>query len=103
VAAADLEARTEELASQIALTPTDLIMLTKRSINRQLEIMGFRTGMYSSAEFLALAGRRLSTEREGDEFSRRAREDGLTAALNWRDQQLGMNYRTKGDGGSGST
>jgi enoyl-CoA hydratase len=102
VPAAELEARTEYLAAQISLTPTDLIMLTKRSINRQLEIQGFRTGMYSSAEFLALAGRRPSTEREGDEFSRRSREDGLTAALNWRDQQLGMNYRTKdGEGKDG--
>ena len=91
---ADLEARTELVARQIALTPTDLIMLTKRSINRQLEIMGFRTGMYSSAEFLALAGRRPSVDREGDEFARRSREEGLTAALNWRDRTLGMGYRT---------
>ena len=91
----DLETRTDEIAQQIALAPTDLIMLTKRSINRQFEIMGFRTGMHSSADFLAIAMARPAF-RQGDEFSRRAREEGLTAALDWRDKQLGMAYRTSG-------
>ena len=56
----ELEARTEELAAQIALTPTDLIMLTKRSINRQFEVMGFRTGIAASVDILALSGFRES-------------------------------------------
>lgn len=88
----DLEARTEAVARQIALGPTDLTMLAKRSMNRQFEIMGFRTGMLSSAEFLALATFR-RTKVESDEFARRAREEGLSAALDWRDRKLGVNYR----------
>ena len=44
--------RTEELAQLIALTPTDLIMMTKRSINRQFEVMGFKTGIAASVAFL---------------------------------------------------
>jgi enoyl-CoA hydratase len=88
---AELEARTEAVARQIALTPTDLIMLTKRSINRQFEIMGFRTGLAASADYLALAGLRPS--QRNDEFSRISQEKGLKAALEWRDKQLGMNYR----------
>jgi len=99
VAPDDLEAETEQIASQIALTDTNLVMLTKRSINRQYEIMGFRTGMLSSAEFLALASlRKRPSGAEGgyatDEFSERALRDGLKAALDWRDQHFGTEYRT---------
>ena len=93
VAADELEARTEAVARQIALTPTDLLMLTKRSINRQFEIMGFRTGLATSADHLALALLRPAARRE-DEFGRLSREKGLKAALDWRDAQLGMSYRT---------
>jgi enoyl-CoA hydratase len=95
-----LEERTEELARQIALTPTDLIMLTKRSINRQFEIMGFRTGIASSVDLLALSGFReqglygRSKEGEGgDEFLKRSQRDGLKAALEWREQTFGNRYR----------
>lgn len=96
VPAVNLEARTDAVARQIALTPTDLLMLTKRSINRQYEIMGFRTGMAASSEFLALAMSRMSLRPENQEFDRRVREEGLTAALDWRDRALGMAYRTEG-------
>lgn len=79
-----LEARTEAIAQKIALTPTDLIMLTKRSINRQFEIMGFKTGMASSADHLALALLRPGHTR-GDEFMKRAYGGGLRSALDWRE------------------
>ena len=107
-----LEERTEELARQIALTPTDLIMLTKRSINRQFEVMGFRTGIAASVDLLALSGfregglyasRSRSDERAGpgaeeeDEFLRRSHRDGLKAALAWREETFGNRYRS-GDG-----
>ncbi len=89
-----LEEETEKIARQIALTDTDLIMLTKRSINRQFEIMGFRTGCLTSADFLALAGRRPKQVREGDAFRKIALEKGLKAALEWRDRTFGITYRT---------
>ena len=100
--------RTEELARQIALTPTDLIMLTKRSINRQFEVMGFRTGIAASVDLLALSSFRErgiyarrsrdgSKGEAGDEFLARSQRDGLKAALEWREQTFGNRYRS-GDG-----
>lgn len=101
VPADKLEERTEELAQQIALTPTDLIMLTKRSINRQFEVMGFRTGIATSVDLLALSSyreqgvysRRSDTGEGGDEFLRRSQKDGLKAALRWREETFGNQYR----------
>ena len=92
VPAEQLEARTEEIARKIALTPTDMAMLTKRSINRQFELMGFKTGLAASADYLALALMRPSLTRE-DEFVSRAHRDGLKAALSWREAKYGNNYR----------
>jgi enoyl-CoA hydratase len=101
-----LEERTEELAQQIALTPTDLIMMTKRSINRQFEIMGFRTGIAASVDLLAVASFReqgLYARRSdqggsgGDEFMERSHRDGLKSALKWREETFGNRYRD-GDG-----
>jgi enoyl-CoA hydratase len=102
VPAEQLEERTEEIARQIALTPTDLIMLTKRSINRQFEVMGFRTGIAASVDLLAVASFReqgLYARRDprtgegGDEFMERAGRDGLTAAMAWREETFGNRYR----------
>lgn len=108
VPAEKLEARTEELAHQIALTPTDLIMLTKRSINRQFEVMGFRTGIAASVDILAISSFReqsLYAPRTdtggGDEFMRRAERDGLKAAMQWREEVFGNRYRdSESDEGS---
>ena len=107
VPADQLEARTEELAQQIALTPTDLIMLTKRSINRQFEIMGFRTGIAASVDLLALSGFRKGGfyappsdndgNQGGDEFLMRSQRDGLKAALQWREATFGNRYRESSD------
>lgn len=88
--ASDLEAKTEEIARQIALTDTNLIMLTKRSINRQMEMMGFRSALYASTDVLAVSGFRA----RDNEFERISQEQGLKAALDWRDKTLGMEYRT---------
>ena len=102
VAPEKLEERTEELAQQIALTPTDLLMLTKRSINRQFEIMGFKTGISASVDLLALSGfrdqglyARKSKDGDGgeDEFMKRSHRDGLKAALKWREETFGNRYR----------
>ena len=101
-----LEERTEELAQQIALTPTDLIMMTKRSINRQFEIMGFRTGIATSVDLLAVASFReqgLYERRSdqggdhGDEFMERSHRDGLKSAMTWREETFGNRYRHDDD------
>jgi enoyl-CoA hydratase len=86
----ELEERTEEIARQIALTDTNLIMMTKRSINRQFEIMGMRNGIMSGNDLLTLAYNRPSSR----EFERIANEQGLKAALTYRDESKGIKYRT---------
>ena len=106
VAPERLEERTEELARQIALTPTDLIMLTKRSINRQFEVMGFKTGISASVDLLALSGFRQNgiyskkskeDDGAGDEFLARSQRDGLKAALAWREETFQNRYRSAGE------
>ena len=93
-------------APQIALTPTDLIMLTKRSINRQFEIMGFRTGIAASVDLLALSSfreggiyssRSRGSSQDGDEFMARSHRDGLKSALKWREETFGNRYRQTDD------
>ena len=80
-------------------------MLTKRSINRQFEVMGFKTGIAASVDLLALSGfrdgglyGRKKDGQEGDEFLMRSQRDGLKAALAWREQTFGNRYREPGDG-----
>jgi len=83
---AQLEEETEKYAQRLALIETDLIMMTKRGINRQMEIMGFRTGTQSfSVDFLTAAGTRSSSK----DFFKTADEKGLKAALDLRDSKFG--------------
>lgn len=91
-----LEEETEKLALNIAGVPTDLIMFTKRSINTQFEVMGFRTGLMWGSDILGVAGHRKS----GGEFSKIAEEKGLKAALEWRDAGRGA-YRASETPGKG--
>ena len=53
--AAELDERTCEIASRIALTPSDLQQLNKRSVHRAMEIMGIRTALRAGSELQALA------------------------------------------------
>jgi enoyl-CoA hydratase len=81
-----LEEETEKFAQRMAMIDTDLIMMTKRGINRQMEIMGFRTGTQQfSVDFLTAAG----TREGAGEFGRIRDEQGLKAALDWRDGKFG--------------
>jgi len=76
-----LEEETEALARRIAAIPTDLIMLTKHTLNAQFEIMGFRTGLMWGSDVLGL----MNLRKDMGEFSRIAQEKGLKAALDERD------------------
>jgi len=83
---AELEEETEKFAQRMALIETDLIMMTKRGINRQMEIMGFRLGTEQfSVDFLTASHTRASRA----EFHRMREEKGLKAALDWRDSKFG--------------
>jgi len=78
-----LEDETEKLARRIAEIPTDLTMFTKRSINAQLETMGFKTGLAWGSDILSLQAFRKSAS--DDQFNKLREEEGLKAALEWRD------------------
>lgn len=81
VPAAELAAFTERFARRMANIDNDLLMYSKRSVNRQYEAMGIRSGLMSGTDVEAMSKHRPAAQ----EWNRRLREDGLKAALEWRD------------------
>ena len=77
----ELEEETEKLAQSLAGIPTDLIMFTKRSINAQFEVMGFKTGLMWGSEILSLQNFRKSAGK----FEKLAKKMGAKAAFKRRD------------------
>jgi enoyl-CoA hydratase len=76
-----LEATVEELADKMAMIHPDLLAGNKRSANLALEMMGARTMQRVAAEMDA----RMHTSPGMDDWRVRNREQGLKAALEWRD------------------
>ncbi|MDA0790068.1 MAG: enoyl-CoA hydratase-related protein [Proteobacteria bacterium] len=72
---------TETFARRMANIDNEMLMYSKRSVNRQYETMGIRQGLHSGTEIQALSSARPAAS----EWGRRVREDGLKAALEWRD------------------
>ena len=72
---------TERFARRMGHIDNDMLMYSKRAVNRQYEMMGIRTGLISATEIQGLSTYRPA----GGEFGRRSREEGLKAALEWRD------------------
>jgi len=85
VPADKLELEVEGIADRFAMIDTELLTANKRILNVGLELMGARTLQRLAAENDARAHLAPSVR----EFSQRAREDGLKAALNWRDGKFG--------------
>ncbi|MQF82920.1 enoyl-CoA hydratase [SAR202 cluster bacterium AD-802-E10_MRT_200m] len=81
----DLEESTFRMAKSIASIAIDELALLKRAINRSYEIMGIRASLEVGADIQALSNFR---ERAG-EFRRISVEQGLRAALEWRDGPFG--------------
>ena len=65
----------------MARIPWELLAANKSIVNRALELMGRNTLQHIAAETDAIAHQAPIVK----EFSRRSREDGLKAALEWRD------------------
>ncbi len=80
-----LEEETERLAKRISGTPIDLLMFTKRSVNRQYELMGFLAGINWSTDINCLQRHRKSYPEFGQNIDR----EGVTAALDKRDGKFG--------------
>jgi enoyl-CoA hydratase len=71
-----------ELRAMASISP-DLLAANKLSMNQTYEIMGFRTSLNTAAQWHALSGQ---LRPGAGEFGRISREQGLRAALDWRDR-----------------
>ncbi|MDP6427728.1 MAG: enoyl-CoA hydratase-related protein [Rhodospirillales bacterium] len=80
-----LESETRTIARRIANIDTQLLSLSKKMVNRVYEQMGFQFSIQSSGEFVTLAGRLPSNQ----EFKRISKEQGMKAAIEWRDGPFG--------------
>jgi enoyl-CoA hydratase len=81
VPAEELASFTEQFARRMAHIDNNMLMYSKRSVNRQYEVMGIRTALWSGTEIQGLS----SYRPEAGEWGKRVREEGLKAALEWRD------------------
>ena len=87
VEADDLDAAVDELASKIVPTPLPILRLTKLALQRAYEAMGLRAAVGANLHISSiLNGAELP---EQQEFDRITREQGLRAALRWRDGRYG--------------
>ncbi len=77
----DLDSFTEKFARRMAFVDNEMLMYSKRAVNRQYETMGIREALHSATEIQALSSGRAAAA----EWGRRVRDDGLKAALEWRD------------------
>ena len=81
VPADELDERTLAFCQRVAMNPLDVLTAAKHVTNRTYEIMGSRTAAFEGADFDAIAHLPPSMA----EFGRRVANDGLRAALAWRD------------------
>jgi len=87
VPAADLMPTATAIANDIAAAAPLSVQLTKRAINRTYEIMGLRQALLAALETDILLEASEGPERA--EFNRIRREQGLQAAIVWRDARFG--------------
>lgn len=80
-----LTAEVEGLVDRMAMIDTELLSANKRIVNLGLELMGARTMQRIASENDARAHLAPSVA----EFARISREQGLKAALHWRDAKFG--------------
>lgn len=76
-----LETAVRQLAEKIARVPVDILTVHKHVTNRWFEIMGLLTAAYEGAEFDSIYHQTPAFT----EFFRMVQEQGLQAALEWRD------------------
>ena len=83
-----LDAAVEDLARTMAKIPWELLAANKSIVNKAMDLMGRTTLQHIAAETDAIAHQAPIVK----EFSRMAREEGLKAALEWRDSPF-SDYR----------
>ncbi|MDA1129422.1 MAG: enoyl-CoA hydratase/isomerase family protein [Chloroflexi bacterium] len=82
----DLMAECEKVAKKICLLPQIGVKLTKDSINRAMEEMGYLNAVRHNLELMTLFD--TSTSPEQEEFNAISESQGLRAALDWRDARF---------------
>ena len=85
----DLEEGVLAVAKRIALLPPDIVQLNKRTVHRAMDHMGLRQSIRAGTDICALGIHQESFE----VFLGEMRTQGLTAALQHRDEPFG-DYRT---------
>ncbi len=83
----ELESAVTELVRRIAPTPLATLRLTKLALTRAYEAMGLRAAVNANLDLSAILNAVDSPEQR--EFDRIAAEQGLKAALAWRDERYG--------------
>ncbi|NQW24429.1 MAG: enoyl-CoA hydratase/isomerase family protein [SAR202 cluster bacterium] len=86
VAHDNLMAECEKVAKKICLLPQLGVKLTKASVNRAMEEMGYLNAVRHNLELMTLFD--TSTSPEQEEFNAISEEKGLRAALDWRDARF---------------
>ncbi len=87
VSVEDLDSAVAELADKIVPTPLPILRLTKLALRRAYEAMGLRVAVAANLHISSvLNGADLPEQRE---FDRITRDQGLRAALRWRDERYG--------------
>jgi len=86
---AELEVRVLEMAERISQLPPDIVQLNKRTVHRQMEVMGIRAALRAGTELCTLGTHQASFHA----FMEQREQQGLTKALQNRDEKFG-DYRT---------
>ena len=68
-------------AKRMSHIDNEMLMYSKRAVNRQYETQGIREALHSGTEIQALSAQRAASA----EWGRRVSQEGLKAALEWRD------------------
>ncbi len=87
VARDQLEDAVSELVRKIAPTPLEVLRLTKLALVRAYEAMGLRSAVLANLDLSAILNAADTPEQR--EFDRIVSEQGLKAALAWRDSRYG--------------
>jgi enoyl-CoA hydratase len=88
VEAKELEDAAQELALRIAPTPLPVLRLTKLALVRAYEAMGLRQAVGANLDISSMLNAAETPEQR--EFDRIVRDQGLKAALRWRDSRYGQ-------------
>ncbi len=86
VAPGDLDAATMALADEIARNEPFVVQTTKRAVNRAWDVAGFRAALAANTELDVMIETANLPAR--DEFRRITNEQGLKAAIAWRDARF---------------